>query len=186
MRSASSRAASVSASSRLFSVYARAPVGYRSNSRSPITRSLPASARSVSASALRLDTSLRCQRTDVVTATAATAATTAATASCFHAPLASRTTFCRFRERVFSRREPARIVLSPDGEVTVGRPRPQQIFGLPTLVPDVCRLPELIPHLRAVRILGLPPDQARPRGQQRLVDDLHLLPAVTLVSSAFE
>ncbi len=41
------------------------------------------------------------------------------------------------------------------------------------LVPRPRRLAELVAQLGGVGVLGLPADQARPVGEQRLVDDLH-------------
>ena len=51
------------------------------------------------------------------------------------------------------------------------------------LVPELRRLSELIAQLRAVGILGAPPHQPGPRGQQRFVDDLDLLKALPFVAS---
>ena len=75
------------------------------------------------------------------------------------------------------------IALSPQRQVAVRDARPEQVVRLAALVPELRRLSELIAQLRAVGILGAPPHQPGPRGQQRFVDDLDLLKALPFVAS---
>jgi hypothetical protein len=72
-------------------------------------------------------------------------------------------------------RQRARVPLPPQVEFLERRSRPQQVGAAALRVPQVRGLLQLIPHLRAVLVLRLPPHQPRPRLQQRLVDDLHLV-----------
>ena len=82
-----------------------------------------------------------------------------------------------FGEAFFRGGETSRVALSPECEVPVGRPRPQQILGLASVGPELRRLPELVPKLGAVGVLGLPPHEPWPGAEQRLVNDLDALAA---------
>ena len=59
-------------------------------------------------------------------------------------------------------RESAGIAPAPGPVVQIRGPRPEQILSAPPLLPQVSRLPELVPKLRAVGILRLPSHQPRP------------------------
>ena len=59
--------------------------------------------------------------------------------------------------------ESARVALPPDREVAIRRSRPEQVLGPPAVVPELRRLPQLVPELRAVRVLRLPAHEPRPR-----------------------
>ena len=91
------------------------------------------------------------------------------------------------RKRVLGGRQPPRVALLPEREVPVGLSRPQQVFGLATVLPRLRRLPQLVPKLRPVGVLRLPSDQTRPAAQQRFVDDLDLLATLSgLISRSLE
>ena len=83
-------------------------------------------------------------------------------------------------ERLLRRREPTRVALPPQGEVTVRGPRPEQVLGTAPVLPGLGRLAELVAEQGAVFVLGLPAHQPRPGPEQRLVDDLHVPAALAL------
>jgi hypothetical protein len=86
-------------------------------------------------------------------------------------------------ERFFPFGQPSWIPVTPELELTVRCAGPQQVSRPPPLHPDLGSLPDLIPKLRGIGILGLPPHQTRPVGQERFVNDLH--PAVNLLFVPF-
>ena len=77
---------------------------------------------------------------------------------------------------LLARRELPRIPPAPDAVVEVRGAGPEKVVGFPPLLPQVRRLPQLVAQLRPVGVLRLPSHEARPGGEERLVDDLDAVP----------
>jgi hypothetical protein len=79
----------------------------------------------------------------------------------------------------------AGVAFSPYGELAVGRAGPQEVVGAFVLVPGAGGLAELVAELGGLGVLGLPAHQARPVGEQRLVDDLDAAGGLAVVLANF-
>ena len=82
----------------------------------------------------------------------------------------------RAAEGLLERGQPARVAPFPDQILREGWSTPEEIDRTLPLSPQTRRLAELIAQMRALSVLIAPAHESRPRGQQRLVNDLQ--PAV--------